>query len=55
VTTILDPARLPQASPGPAAFPWDDLRDALKRLGTTVRGGGELYDQWSRTGDGGDG
>jgi phosphopantothenoylcysteine synthetase/decarboxylase len=36
---ILDPARLPQASPGSAAFPWDELRAGLRKLGATLRRG----------------
>lgn len=36
LTVILDPARLPQASPGPAVFPWEELRGALTKLRTAI-------------------
>jgi phosphopantothenoylcysteine synthetase/decarboxylase len=32
VRVLLDPARLPDAAPGPAAFPWDRLRAELPHL-----------------------
>lgn len=32
VTVVLDPARLPKASEGPAVFPWEELRAELTRL-----------------------
>src|SRR5260370_5976678 len=35
VTVLLDHSRLPQASPEPAVFPWDELRAELRQLGTT--------------------
>jgi hypothetical protein len=36
MTVILDTARLPDATPGPAVFPWDDLRAELPRLRAAV-------------------
>jgi phosphopantothenoylcysteine synthetase/decarboxylase len=39
LSIILDSSRLPQASPQPAVFPWDELRAELKKLDTTVRRG----------------
>lgn len=38
LNVILDPARLPQASPQPAVFPWDELRAEVKKL-ASARGG----------------
>lgn len=42
IQVILDPSRLPQASPEPAVFPWDKLRIQLKKLkekeGVRLRG-----------------
>jgi phosphopantothenoylcysteine synthetase/decarboxylase len=35
VTVIIDPARLPQASAEPAAFPWEELRTELTKLRVT--------------------
>jgi Flavoprotein len=32
IRVILDPARLPDAAPGPAVFPWPDLRSELAGL-----------------------
>jgi hypothetical protein len=32
LTIVLDPARLPRASDGPAAFPWEELRSQLVKL-----------------------
>jgi phosphopantothenoylcysteine synthetase/decarboxylase len=32
VTVIIDPARLPQAGPEPAVFPWEELRAELAKL-----------------------
>jgi phosphopantothenoylcysteine synthetase/decarboxylase len=37
VTVILDPARLPQATPQPAVFPWEELRAELRKLGAARR------------------
>ena len=42
VRVIFDPARLPDAdSPGPAEFPWDELRAELARMRTALAGGGQ--------------
>lgn len=37
VTVILDRSRLPQATPQPAVFPWEELRAALLKLGSARR------------------
>ena len=37
IRVIFDPARLPDAAPGPAVFPWADLRADLARLRGDVR------------------
>ena len=37
VTVLLDRSRLPQATPGPAVFPWEELRAALLKLDVTRR------------------
>jgi len=37
VTVLLDRSRLPQATPGPAVFPWEELRAALLKLDVTGR------------------
>jgi phosphopantothenoylcysteine synthetase/decarboxylase len=36
ITVILDAAHLPQASPGPTAFPWDQLRAELSRVHAAI-------------------
>jgi phosphopantothenoylcysteine synthetase/decarboxylase len=38
IRIIFDPARLPDAGPGPAVFPWPELRSELARLRRDVRG-----------------
>jgi phosphopantothenoylcysteine synthetase/decarboxylase len=37
IRVIFDPARLPDAAPGPAVFPWQDLRAELAKLRGDLR------------------
>jgi phosphopantothenoylcysteine synthetase/decarboxylase len=40
--TLIDPARLPEASTGPAVFPWERLRAGLLNLRTAVKSRGPV-------------